>query len=151
MREAQIYSLEKNLLPEICACRSASHSRLNHCKRMDTFDDQYHKLNKNLLRFFGLWPFEKTKFENCRAICFYILLISYATVQVIFQLFPLLDLSHKFNKNIKLEYFCKQQRQFVVRSELLLMTRHVSINLNNWVVSPYRIARTHADSGIFIN
>jgi len=47
------------------------------------FDDHYHKFNQTLLRFFGLWPYEKTKFERFRAMCFHMLLISYVIAQVI--------------------------------------------------------------------
>ncbi|XP_077258692.1 uncharacterized protein LOC143895458 isoform X2 [Temnothorax americanus] len=48
---------------------------------MYIFDDHYHKLNQNLLRIFGLWPYKKTKFERFRATCFYMILISNVIAQ----------------------------------------------------------------------
>ncbi|XP_011861313.1 PREDICTED: uncharacterized protein LOC105558318 isoform X2 [Vollenhovia emeryi] len=48
---------------------------------MNIFDGHF-KLNQDLLRFYGLWPFEKTKFERFRAVCFYILLISAVIIQL---------------------------------------------------------------------
>ncbi|XP_071630166.1 uncharacterized protein [Temnothorax longispinosus] len=58
---------------------------------MYIFDDHYHKLNQNLLRILGLWPYKKTKFERFRATCFYMILISNVIAQ--FAQFAIADCS----------------------------------------------------------
>ncbi|XP_039308417.1 odorant receptor 49a isoform X2 [Solenopsis invicta] len=61
------------------------------------FDDHY-KFNETLLRFLGLWPFGRNECERCRAICFYILLISRVVAE--FAQFIIADFS--INVTIKI-------------------------------------------------
>ncbi|XP_039308590.1 uncharacterized protein LOC120358417 [Solenopsis invicta] len=58
------------------------------------FDDHC-KFNETLLRFFGLWPYERTVCERLRAICFNMLFISHVIAE--FAQFAIVDF---FNVNI---------------------------------------------------
>ncbi|XP_032675077.1 uncharacterized protein LOC116845935 [Odontomachus brunneus] len=49
---------------------------------MYPFDNRNYKLNQTFLKFLGLWPYKKTKFQRLRAICFNALLFSYMIVQL---------------------------------------------------------------------
>ncbi|XP_025160087.1 uncharacterized protein LOC105182717 [Harpegnathos saltator] len=49
---------------------------------MYVFDDRNHKFNQTLLKLLGLWPYGRTKFQRLRAICFFVLLLSYVVVQL---------------------------------------------------------------------
>lgn len=72
-----------NARSEIRSTKSPFHSRTDRCRKMCIFDNHNYKLYRTFLRFFGLWPHDKTKCEHIRAICFYILFVSNMVVQVI--------------------------------------------------------------------